>query len=147
VYAEEQMMRMIPESELLQILDSNLKESREREKAIRDLAEMPNERVILRLVEALQDDDFGVRWEASVALSKLGNAALPSLLKALMDPKRVGDPRLRRGAYRVLKSMRISSHPGSIERLMEALHGPAADIVSMEEAYRVYCELKEETEN
>lgn len=135
-------MGITSETEALQVLDDNHKENLEREEAVRYLAEIPKKTVIERLVQALQDDDFGVRWEASVALSKLGKKGLPILLRALMDPQRVGDPRLRRGAFRVLKGMEMSSRPPSADRLMEALHGPAADIVSMEEAYKVFCEVE-----
>jgi HEAT repeat protein len=135
-------MEIITESEALKILNDNNKESTEREGAVRFLAAHPNDGVIERLVQALEDDDFGVRWEAALALSSIGKTALPSLLQALMDPKRIGDPRLRIGAIRVLHRLTDASLPRSTSKLVEALHGPAADIASMEAAYKVFQELE-----
>jgi HEAT repeat protein len=135
-------MEIKSETEAVQILDDSFRESLDREEAVRFLAQTHNEKAIERLVQALQDDDFGVRWEASVVLARLGNKALPNLLKALMDPKLVGDPRLRRGAFRVLHHMPSASRPHSVGKLMKALRSPAADLVSMEEAYVVFRELK-----
>jgi HEAT repeat protein len=135
-------MEIKSETEAVQILDDSFRESLDREEAVRFLAQTRNEKAIERLVQALQDDDFGVRWEASVVLARLGNKALPNLLKALMDPKLVGDPRLRRGAFRVLHHMQSASRPRSVGKLMKALRSPAADLVSMEEAYVVFRELK-----
>lgn len=112
------------------------------EKAIDYLVEHPNDQAIQRLVLALQDDDFGVRWMASLALAKLGKKALIAVLEALTDPHRVGDSRLRAGAYRMLEHMNLPEISESARMLMPALKGPAADICSMEAAFIFLQELK-----
>jgi HEAT repeat protein len=138
-------MKINSETQALEILDDDHKGTIEREEAVRYLADFPSEQVIDRLVKALQDDDFGVRWESSMVLSGFEKMALPSLLKALIDPERVGDPRLRRGVLRVFSHMKGSSQPRSAWKLIDALRSPAADIASMEEAYKMLEELDAES--
>jgi HEAT repeat protein len=91
--------------------------------------------LVQRLVLALEDNDGGVRWAAAEALAQLGEVALPDMLVALMDPHRVGDPLLREGVYQVLYHNRSSQVNAQTARLMRALHGPAADLAAMEEAF------------
>ena len=121
----------------MEILDDPLEDQLLREKAIRYLSYRPFDRVIKKLVEALQYDEFAIRWEAAIALAQLGEKALPELLRALIDPKKVGDPRLREGVYHVLHYNRSPFYSVNITRLLQALKGPAADISSMEEASRL----------
>jgi HEAT repeat protein len=135
-------MSIKSEDNAFDILDNSSSGELERVEAVRYLAELANERDIERLVQALQDDDFGVRWEASISLSKLGKIALPSLLKALMDPDRVGDPRLIRGALRAISRMEHSALPQSAGKLVKALRGPAADVAAMEVAYKVLADVE-----
>ncbi len=111
-----------------------------RVKAARFLSKFPEEKVVEFLVCMLHDDDFGVRWETSASLAKLGRAALPPILKALIDPDRVGDTRLRKGAYLAIKHMDLTNLPKSIVKLLEALEDPA--VSSMEEASRVMIDLE-----
>src|SRR5689334_5685407 len=94
-------MLITSENQALEILDDDHRASLTREAAARYLEAHPNEHLIKRLVQALQDDDEGVRWAAACALARLGKAPMPELLTALMDPERVG-PRLREGVYYVL---------------------------------------------
>lgn len=125
----------------LELLENNREEPAYREAAVRYLKDNPSPAAIGRLVQALQDDDAGVRWAAAVALAQLGETALPEVLKALTDPQRVGDPRLREGVYHILHN-NPGTVPVPISDLLEALRGPAADIASLVEADRVLRELE-----
>ena len=123
-------------------LDDVREEAAVREAAIRFLAEAPTPAVITRLVQALQDDDFGVRWTAATVLAQHGEPALREVLTALTDPQRVGDPRLRDCAYHILHN-NPTSLPVSLQELLAALRGPAADIAALVEADRVLRQLEQ----
>lgn len=123
-------------TQALELLDNNREGPAHREAAIHYLQDNPSAAAIERLVQALQDDDVGVRWEAAVALAQLGEVVLPEVLKALTDPKRVGDPRLRESAYYILHNLQASV-PVPIAELLDALRGPAPDIASLVEADRI----------
>jgi HEAT repeat protein len=107
-----------------------------RETAVRYLAEHPTPTVITRLVQTLQDDDVGVRWETANVLAQLGEPALLEVLKALTDPKRVDDPHLRESAYHILH-INQAAVPVPTADLLDALRGQVADISSLVEADRV----------
>ena len=136
-------MMITSQAQALDLLDDGRERAALREAAIRYLKAYPTSTVIARLVQALQDDDVGVRWEASTVLAQLGEIALPEVLRALTDPKRVGDPRLRDSAYHILHSNQAVV-PVRIIDLLEALRGPAADIASLVEANRVLRELRQQ---
>lgn len=107
-----------------------------REAAVRYLAKHATPTAIQHMTLALNDDDFGVHWEAAASLAGLGLTALPSLLTALTKPDLAGSPRMREGAYHVLhynSAPEIRNYAG---RLMEALKGSAADITTLVEANR-----------
>jgi hypothetical protein len=55
----------------------------EREDAIEYLRNKPTSTGIERLVAALEDMEFGIRWSAGTALAQLGDAAFVPILKAL----------------------------------------------------------------
>jgi HEAT repeat protein len=135
-------MHVTTETQALKILDDPLQEPLEREAAARFLKTHPTQKVIRRLVQALQDDDFGVRWDAAEALAHLGEPALPELLKALTEPQRIGDSRLREGAYHTLHHMQTEYLPVSVHKLMETLKGPASDIAAFEEAHHLLEQFK-----
>ena len=67
----------------VEILSDQLEDQLLREQAIRFLSYHPSEEVINKLVWTLQDDEFGIRWEAAVTLAQLGEKALPELLKEM----------------------------------------------------------------
>jgi HEAT repeat protein len=139
------MMPIESESQALKILKDQKRNEFEKENAVRFLLANPSELAMQTLIQSLMEDDFGVRWQASQALALLGKSALPCLLNALMDPEQVSEPRMRRGIYRVLKLIQEKKDPKlpvSVSRLIQALSGPAADITSMEEAYKVKCQLE-----
>ncbi len=124
-------MQIASENQALDILHDVTRSSELRVKAARYLGGNHAARIIQNLVQALQDDDFGVRWEAAEALAKCGPVALPEMLKALTDPKRVSDPRVRRSIYHVLHEIDDPELQRQTAGLMEALRGPAAAIAAM----------------
>ncbi len=126
--------------EALKLLDDIRDDPAQREAAVHYLSEHSSPETIVRLVRTLQDDDFGVRWEAALALTQLGEPAVIEVLKALADPKRVDDPRLREGAYHILRNGKIPATL-NVTDLLTALRGQAADISSLVEAYRLLCQL------
>jgi HEAT repeat protein len=89
------------------------------------------------LVHALQSDDFGIRWEASIELTRLIPDSITAVLKALMDPDQVCNPRLRRGVVRMIENIHDPVIKDDFLPLLDALKGPAADITSMWEAYQL----------
>ncbi len=133
-------MEIVSWRQAVAIMDNRLNPVAEREAAARFLAKYPEPQAVPRLVGALQDEDFGVRWAASESLSKLGVLALEEVLKVLADPNKVGDPRLRDSAYHMLH---LGQHwPVSVKELMRSLKGPAADLATLEEASRLLQLLK-----
>ncbi len=125
-----------------QILDDVTQEEHAREAAVKFLAGQASPPAIQRLVRAMQDDDFGVRWEAAAVLARLGSAALPELLKALTDPHRVSDLRLRESAYHMLHYNSDPNVQRQAAPLMKVLKGPAADINTMVEANRLLAQIE-----
>ncbi len=124
-------MTITSETQALGVLQDVSRDPELRAKAARYLGQYPTARVIQCLVAALQDDDFGVRWAAAEALAKCGPVALPEMLKALTDPKRVGDPRVRSGISHALHEIRNPELQAQTADLVEALRGPAAAIPAM----------------
>ncbi len=127
-------MKIESEDSAFQLLDNVQESTRVREAAVKYLAEQATPAAIRRVTLALDDDDFGVHWEAAVSLAKLGEGALPELLKALTKPQLASSPRMREGAYHVLHynvSPVVRSHAA---RLMAALKGMAAAIPTLTEA-------------
>jgi hypothetical protein len=136
-------MIITSQEQAMEILNDIREDVTVRETAIRYLAKNPTPAVIARLVQALQDDDFSVRWEAADAVAQLGEAAVLEVLKALTS-ERVGDPRLRECAYHILHN-NIASIPVPMTELLKALHGgAAADITSLVEADHVLRELEKQ---
>ncbi len=133
-------MEIVSWRQALEIMDNRLSPVADREAAARFLKKFPEPQAVPRLVRALQDEDFGVRWAASEALSKLGVQALEAVVKVLADPDKVGDPRLRDSAYHMLHLGR--EWPVSVKGLMRSLKGPAADLATLEEAARLLQLLK-----
>jgi len=130
------------ESQAVKILDDQDRSYREREAAVKYLADLASPSAIRRLVVALQDDNISVRWEAAVSIANLGDTALPEVLKALTDPHRVGDPRLRQGVYHILHTNASLHLPQAAGDLMRALKGPGADIATMEAAGRLLHQIE-----
>ncbi len=125
-------MTITSETQALDILKDTSFAPELRAKAARYLGQYPTTpRGMQNLVVALQDDDFGVQWEAAEALANCGPAALPEMLKALTDPKRVGDPRVRRGISHALHESRDPQLRAVTADLVEALREPTATVAVM----------------
>jgi HEAT repeat protein len=130
-------------SQAVHLLDDVHADSIQREMAAHYLEQHPDRTIVQRLVGALEDDDPGVRWASAIALSKLGQRALIDMLTALMDPMRVGNPLLREGIYHALYhnlDPHITTQAGA---LLQAMRGPAADLASMEEAFHLLRQIRE----
>ena len=124
-------MTITSETQALDILRDANRAPELRAKAARYLGQYPTARVIQSLVTALQDDDFGVHWAAAEALAKCGPVVLPEMLRALTDPKRVGDPRVRDAIAHVLHEIHDPELQTQTADLVEALRRPAAVISIM----------------
>jgi hypothetical protein len=138
------IMTITNEKQAMNVLDNSEHDPVKREEAARFLEENPTENAVQRLIKALTDDDFGVRWAASIALTRLGDKALPSLLQTLIDDT---SPRLRESAYHVFHYndnpwIRLHSKP-----LMEAMKSLAPDVTSPKAAYKMLKEFNLKDEN
>lgn len=108
------------------ILDDPSRSILEREKAIEVLHLNPSPASIQALVQALEDDAFGIRWTAAAALATMGEAVVPPLLRALIEHGR--NCQLRESAYHVLHYNTHRRVRQECVELMQALKGPASDI-------------------
>jgi HEAT repeat protein len=131
----------------VELLDDASADTIQREMAAHYLEQHPDRTIVQRMVSALEDNDPGVRWASAEALSKLGQRALIDMLMALMDPTRVGNPLLREGVYHALHHNLDPKIPAQAHALMQALRGPVPDLASMEEAFYLLREIREENRN
>lgn len=123
----------------LQLLDDPKQPEGAREAAVQFLGSDPTPANLERLIQALEDNDFGVRWTAAATLAGVGDAALLPLLRALVQRNSVW---LREGAHHVFyynKSERVSNRTA---QLQQALRGPAAEVASAAAAERLLLTLK-----
>ncbi len=130
------------ETQALEVLRDTSAGELKREDAIRFLGRHPSQLSIRALIDSMEDDDFGVHWEAAVTLAQYGELPIPALLETLMDPQRVSCPRLREGASQVLENNASSTIVALSAELRAALKGPAADVAAMTAAYRLQERLK-----
>lgn len=154
-----------PEDQAITILNDTKLDYQQREFAIHYIAQHPTPEGIQALVGALQYKEFAIRWVAATALAQLGPLALPTVLRALVNPKMNTAP-LREGVIHILHysstlaqepvynhrhmEMQVFGKPGrlvSVGELMSALKGPAADITSMKAADRLLSELEHDSSN
>lgn len=144
---------------LVRLKNTHLNDQK-RELAIHYICEHPTLQGIKALVNVLNDQEFGVRWAASIALAQLGSLALPEILRALTIPE-MNTVRVREGVMHILHySSNLAHEPVStyqykepqvyikpdvsvsVGDLIAALKGPAADISSMEVAGRLLLRLE-----
>ncbi len=138
-------MAITSETQALDILKDGSRAPELRAKAARYLGRYPTTpRGMQNLVAALQDDDFGVQWEAAEALAKSSLAALPEMLRALIDPKRVGDPRVRRGIAHALHESRDPEVQALTADLVKALREPATIVAVMTAAGTLWLRWEKE---
>jgi len=107
----------------------------ERETAIHQLSQNPTDEDIRRFVAALEDNDFGVRWAAAVALAEAGDRALPPLLRALID--RPNSVWLRQGAHHIFHYSNGPTVRQHAAEFMAATKGPAAELSTEQVAARL----------
>lgn len=113
-----------------------------REQAAEYLSRLDEQDEIRQLVDALQNDAFGIRWEAAKMLAHIGRRAVPAVLEALIDPLKVGDLRLRHGAYQVLHENSDYGIRAEASKLLGALHGPSPDLDAMHAANELWIKLR-----
>ncbi len=88
--------------------------------AAKVLSAIKNPAVAPALIQAIDDDDFGVRWNAMAGLIALERAGLGPLFQALK--KNIDSVRLREGAHRVLRVLNDQGHlDESAVKVLEAL--------------------------
>lgn len=103
--------------------------------AARALGGIGGQQAIIPLIDALRDDDSGVRWEAVHALSAYGSAVIDPLLRALTT--HVVTPWFAEGADRVLNRVATGDLHGALTILHEKLHHLDAAVEVPVEAARV----------
>lgn len=102
--------------EVLAAPDSNYHTRWEAAKALSDLEDPEAASV---LVNALEDEDFGVRWLAAEGLIAMGRDGLAPLLEALV--KRSDSASLREGAHHVLRMLNKGDLHAQIGPVLAAL--------------------------
>lgn len=127
-------------SEAITITDDLTRSTLEREEAIHYLAENPTSEGVQHLVDAMEDEQFSIRWAAARALTYTGRAALAPVLRKLIA--KGSSASLREVAHHALHKnvdpqVRASSRP-----VLEAMKGPAADLATPQAAYQLLRELQ-----
>lgn len=84
------------------------------------------------LVLALDDDDYGVHWAASEGLAQLGDAALPALLRALVNPD--CPSRVLDGAKHTFHTSSSQTVIAETKGILRTIHGPTLDYSTMKAA-------------
>ena len=107
----------------------------EREEGIHFVRQAPSAQGIEVLVEALRDNDHGVRFAAAHALAYVGDAAMPALLQALAQAD--NDIALRKGATIVITESTGPKVREQGQTLLNALKGSQAGIATMEAAIKL----------
>jgi len=125
----------LSDAQALALLNNPLLSPYEREKGLRALAEDPTAANLERLLEALEDNLFGIRWTAAALLAELGDQALKPLLQLLI--RQHDSAWLREGAYHVFYYSSSAAVIKQTEALRRALHGPAAEVATTGEAVKL----------
>jgi HEAT repeat protein len=101
------------------------------QEAIRYLSGLDDEFETEKLIHALQSDNPGVRWEAGNLLARFGRKSIPMVLKALTDPQRVGDIRLREGVIHMIHKIQDAHLQHELKPLIDAMHSLAVSVNTM----------------
>ncbi len=92
--------------------------------AAKALSQFHNPDTANDLMNAMEDEDFGVRWLAAEGLIAMGPASLEAVLQGLISC--FPSIRMREGAHHVLHAMADGGlHDETIEKLLRALQGLA----------------------
>lgn len=127
---------MIPSTEqAISILQNQKLAEGDREQGIYYLRDNPSSAGTKALVDALRDDDHGIRFASAKALAYMGDAAMPTLLVALADPD--NDVLLRNGAHIVITESSSPKVRQEGQGLLKALKGSQAGIATMEAAFKL----------
>ncbi|MEZ4663345.1 MAG: HEAT repeat domain-containing protein [Caldilineaceae bacterium] len=105
---------------------------------IERLSTHPTPENLKKLVDMMEDADFGVRWEAAAALASLGFDALRPVLQALCERSSAW---LREGAHHVFYYSSSAIVRAKAAELLKAMRGPAADIATMQMAGKLLSTL------
>ncbi|MEZ4664042.1 MAG: HEAT repeat domain-containing protein [Caldilineaceae bacterium] len=127
------------DGEALQALNDVKQNWAMREDAAIYLGSHPTPVNLERLVEALEDDSFGVRWTAGVALASAGDAALEPLLRALSQRSSAW---LREGAHHIFYYSANEHVSQQTTDLLKAMRGPASDVATMSLAGKLLRQVK-----
>lgn len=122
-------------TEAHQTLSDPTQSTNSRELALHTLAKTPTPDHLLRLSQALTDEEFGVRWTAAVLLADLGSLALKPLLQTLVSEHE--SAWLREGAHHVFYYSRSASVRQQTEALQQALRCPAAEVATASAAVKL----------
>ena len=122
------------------ILQDESKSEKERVEAAHYLGKHGNKEVANLLVSALDDDDYGIHWAASEGLAYLGDAAMPALLKALVNPD--CSPRMIHGAKHVFHTSSSVNVRKETANLLHTMHGSAQEIAIMQAASELMTTLR-----
>ncbi|MGD8603019.1 MAG: hypothetical protein PVF49_00465 [Anaerolineales bacterium] len=98
-----------------------------------------SERSIQTLVAALTDDDFGVRWVAATALTRLGDKAIPFVLEEIIQHFTL---KLRDSVYHVLHYNYGVWTQWHVRPLMDALKSLVPDVTAPKVAYELLMEFE-----
>ena len=120
--------------EALAALNNSALSTGEREQAIHYVQDHSSSSVIERLIVALEDNAFGIRWAAAVALIEIGESALEPLLRAVSE--RSSSIWLREGAHHVFHYSHSEKVVTATAELLAAMRGSAADVATEAAAYR-----------
>jgi nucleotide-binding universal stress UspA family protein len=101
--------------------------------AAKTLAEINDPSATQSLVNALEDDEFDVRWLAAEGLIHIGAKTMEPLLKALME--RPDSLWLREGAHHILHDLRETNFKESVKPVLAALEDvqPSLEVASAAE--------------
>ncbi len=138
-------MNFLSVDEALRVLENMSLGANAHLEAIRYLASLDECYESECLVRALQNDDFGVRWEAANLLAKMEKPAIPAMMHALMDPKRVADQRLREGVLHFFHKLEDPALKNTAAPLLSALKGPAPEMDTMKQAYLLFRKVDPES--
>ena len=117
-------------AQALAILEDTDQKEKERVDAAHYLGKNGSEETAFALVAALDDDDYGVHWAASEGLARLGDAAMPALLRSLARPD--CSPRIIEGAKHAFHTSTSHQVQTETRPILHAMHGSAQNIDIMQ---------------
>lgn len=139
------MTEILSTAQALQLLDDPKQSTAVREAAVHYLGEHHTPANLARLVDALEDDEFGVRWAAAATLALVGDVGLEPLLRGLMQKHT--SAWLREGVYHILYYNTSDQVSNRTVELQKALKGPAAEVATLTAAEHLLMALEREKQS